>query len=381
MRTVYDHKKKSKVILSLLFAFILLSPLYTAGKTPLRFNHVSLSEDVFNPRSGESINIFFHISLPARVDLEIYDRYGNLIRHLEESYQAKKGSNKLSWDGRDDEGNIVPDEAYSFIIQAESEDGERAIYDPTRAYGEIVEIIKRQIKPEKGTLTYTLHFPSRVLIRLGSTNNGPLYKTLINWEPRPAGENTEYWDGWDETNTINLRHKDIMASYEAYTLPKNAIITKGNPVPPSEIEKKALIRKRALAPINIHPTCPQEKRSSHADPDLKIARDIGLIVTPLSGAQEEIIPVNKKRYRAKENRIMTQIDIPDEDKPVLEQEQFELIFFIDDIFLEEAEAGVSLPYDFTWDASGLTPGSHILTVNIVGLKRHLGTASFKVWID
>ena len=76
--------------------------------------------------------------------------------------------------------------------------------------------------------------------------------------------------------------------------------------------------------------------------------------------------------------------------PFVEQERFELLFFIDENFVYEEEASTSLqyeeakkslPYEYKWDISKCTPGQHILTVNIVGLKGHLGTSSIKLWVQ
>ena len=57
------------------------------------------------------------------VTIEVMDEDGKVVRTMT-SGTADKGENDIVWDGRDDNGNPVPDGSYEFRIEAENEDGE-----------------------------------------------------------------------------------------------------------------------------------------------------------------------------------------------------------------------------------------------------------------
>ena len=75
--------------------------------------------------------------------------------------------------------------------------------------------------------------------------------------------------------------------------------------------------------------------------------------------------------------LLVRIDADPADKEHLLKDQFELIFFVDNVFFAEAERGY-LPYNFPWELQQLPPGEHILTVNISSFRGQVGVASRKV---
>lgn len=81
----------------------------------------------------------------------------------------------------------------AFVI--EHADG--AIYDPTTFSGGEVGDLTDVSVDAYGTVSYKFPAPARVLIRL-SIRNGLMYRTLVDWKPRPAGNVNEYWDGFDQ---------------------------------------------------------------------------------------------------------------------------------------------------------------------------------------
>jgi hypothetical protein len=64
-------------------------------------------------------------------------------------------------------------------------------------------------------------------VRLGIPGSA-LLKTLVDWEPRVGGTVTEYWNGRDEDNLINLWERNFATLITYYTLPASSVITYGN---------------------------------------------------------------------------------------------------------------------------------------------------------
>lgn len=62
----------------------------------------------------------FAVELPgtaANVDIKIVDASGNVVRTIN-SGSMKEGVNAVTWDGKDDAGNVVPEGAYRFTVDA-----------------------------------------------------------------------------------------------------------------------------------------------------------------------------------------------------------------------------------------------------------------------
>ncbi|MDM0007934.1 flagellar hook assembly protein FlgD [Variovorax sp. J22G73] len=62
----------------------------------------------------------FAVELPgtaANVDIKIVDASGNVVRTINAG-SMKEGVNAVTWDGKDDAGNVVPAGAYQFTVDA-----------------------------------------------------------------------------------------------------------------------------------------------------------------------------------------------------------------------------------------------------------------------
>ena len=79
------------------------------------------------------------------------------------------------------------------------------------------------------------------------------------------------------------------------------------------------------------------------------------------------------------NFVPVRIKLDERDKLDLINSRFEIIFFIDNVFLFEEEEGTS-PFTFRLDTRGLNEGKHILTVNIYGFDDHIASRSKKILV-
>jgi flagellar basal-body rod modification protein FlgD len=76
-------------------------------------------------RSGQASSCDFELEAAAsRVVVSIYDASGGFVADIVGT-AANAGKQSLTWDGRDRNGNSVPDGAYSFEVQAEGESGNK----------------------------------------------------------------------------------------------------------------------------------------------------------------------------------------------------------------------------------------------------------------
>lgn len=76
------------------------------------------------PKEGEEPGIVpFGVQLPGtagEVEIKIVDSTGKTVRTIEAG-PLKEGVNAVTWDGKDDQGNVVPVGAYSFSVAAANE--------------------------------------------------------------------------------------------------------------------------------------------------------------------------------------------------------------------------------------------------------------------
>ena len=68
----------------------------------------------FNPRT----EIHFRLPRAGRVELDIHDARGHLVRHLIDGGQFTEGPNVVAWDGTDDAGRSLPSGLFLARIRA-----------------------------------------------------------------------------------------------------------------------------------------------------------------------------------------------------------------------------------------------------------------------
>jgi parallel beta-helix repeat protein len=201
----------------------------------------SVSQDLvtFNPIGGESARVSFTINDPAIVTLKIASQIdGSIVRSVSQNYTTA-GDHYLEWDGLDDNGQYVVDEAYLYTLVAE--DGVRqASYSPefVPEVGQITgdNRISYSVSKNNFWKNYVnLAYSSRVKLCIGTQQSMPdidcdsagQYVAIDN-EPYEAGNHWLYWDGRVEGGDAlkGKDHKFHLAAIE--TLPPNTIIVKGN---------------------------------------------------------------------------------------------------------------------------------------------------------
>lgn len=224
-----------------LTAFLVACSLASAAveAAPLRskvLSDVSVSPAFFNPTLGQKATIHLKAARRGTLVAKILDRDRFPIRTLD-SLAVVAGPVIVVWDGRDQAGEVVPDEAYN--LRLEFTDGKTAdAWDPSDHFRPKQQDAKINFySREDGVLSYTLPWAARVHAQAGQfhaasaagTSAGPILKTLVDDGPRVAGAVIEKWNGLDEGGTINVPDlPDFVVAVLATELPAGSMITVGN---------------------------------------------------------------------------------------------------------------------------------------------------------
>ncbi len=349
---------------------LLMAPLAVNGQELARLDVHAESE--FDPTRGQRFKIPFDLTRSASAELRILSPDGERVRSLGGPLLLPAGRQVLEWDGRDDGGLLVPDEAYIPVLIVHAEGREEVIDPRGDSGGEVIEDLRVEVTPG-GDIAYALPAPARVLVRVG-IKGGPMLRSLANWAPRPAGRNVQRWDGRDADGLMDLRGQgSLSVLVTAFRLPRGAIIASGNeamdyrsyrqakgwPDPAARTDQPLA---RATMRISRHyyvsPAKAADPRVSLGLP-AELPRDADGVVVLRNGMS-----------------LAVKVELAEADRWAMNETLYEVAFFIDHDFVSEEEQGYT-PLTWLWTVNGLAPGLHVLTVNISGFSGKVGVASLR----
>ncbi|MFA7061095.1 MAG: FlgD immunoglobulin-like domain containing protein, partial [Pedobacter sp.] len=347
---------------------LILSLPFAAFSADIEF--IPSTSPEFNPAKGEKFKIPVNVTKNSDVSVKIFTSDGDLVATITKPGTLKPGTHEILWDGKDSQGVIVPDEAYVPVLMAKQKDSTIFEVDPrTSSGGEAVENLHVEITPNQ-EITYQLTDPSRVLVRVG-IKNGPMMRALINWLPKTAGKNILRWNGFDSDNLVDLRnHERLSILVTAYKLPANAIIATGN----DKLNYADYRSKKGLPEVSRDMSGVKLERDGkrisrnyymprYKDRDPKVFMTItGNLVKAPDGAPVLVDSTSIK------------VDIPEADRKLIQESLYEVAFFVDNEFVSEEEQGY-IPLTWIYKPVGLSPGNHILTVNVSSLSGQMGVKS------
>ncbi|RKY85254.1 hypothetical protein DRQ11_10190, partial [candidate division KSB1 bacterium] len=96
---------------------------------PIAQKTIDCQPRIFSPNGDgchDKTEIVFHLSQPSNVTVKIYNPAGRLVKTIVESKQMfsnDKGRQIVSWDGRDYNGRLVPDNIYIVVVIIENDKG------------------------------------------------------------------------------------------------------------------------------------------------------------------------------------------------------------------------------------------------------------------
>jgi flagellar hook assembly protein FlgD len=204
----------------------------------LIISNVGVSSNMLHTNAAETSTVFFNINSQATVTFNIIpEKQGPTGTPV---YQAGKlcaaGASSFSWDGRDNTGRIVPDEAYLFILAASDGTGTGG-YNPPAPTGTGTVTCTQSagldpVSNQPMIVTYTPAQPSRVNINIDWASQN--FKILDAF-PVLSGNHTFVWDGRNQNG--DLLDNGAKASCSAASLLReNFIITTGDAVKISEVK-------------------------------------------------------------------------------------------------------------------------------------------------
>jgi hypothetical protein len=358
----------------------------------------------FNPSNGADCSLSFHLSRQALVTVTIVGPNHEEIARIADQGELPAGRQTVAWDGRDRNGNIVPDEAYFFVLQAVSGTEGVAIDPLTCSGGERVIAVDVRSLEDGARLSYQLPKACRVLVRAGVVK-GPLVKTIVNWQPRTKGLILENWDGRDSDN---LRHileiPDAKIAVMAYALPDLSVITTGNEYTTYREYYLSFAKDFPVKPPVVRPPMPAGAMSTFATLPPHLNKDpvLSLELMPMTDAGENV-PAPQKAPGATGQTTspklattqpvsggppipqvglegaLLKVEMPDPiQRRFMNDQKFELIIYVDDRRVLEVEQG-HVPFSYPWRPDQLTPGRHLLTINVASFRNHVGTVS--KWVE
>lgn len=334
----------------------------------LEISGVAHTPAAFDPSKGEAVRVKFRLSEATGVALRFYDVRDREVRVLRTSFE-NGGDHEMVWDGATADGAQVPPEAYRYTLEAEGPETVRwDLSDLTG--GEIVHPRDVRWAPADGSIHYFLAGPSRVNLRVGLRNDGPLLRTVLDWVPRQAGAHAEPWDGMDASGLLDLReHPSLQLMAQAFALSQNTVhVLPQSPTVDLIPGLGTAARRPSEAPTRAprgldYARQPAERRRDF-EFELELPSELQRQAEGIAVVQEPV-PIRVTLDAREAQRVI--------------DERFELRFFVDGQFVFENEVGF-LPATWRWDPEGHSPGVHYVTANLLGLEGHFGTSTIRVYV-
>ena len=325
----------------------------------LSLNAVALDKKTFSPRSGEEVIIRYKPSFASTVTVDIYNNLGELVRRLDNKKDVSVLMQKTVWDGKDEKGAVVPNGVYFYAIELSSKEKRNYIYNPyKKTHGKKLKVISSSYDEETKQIYYKLPQAAMVRIRVGLKDGGPLLATPLDWSAKEAGSHAIGWDGKDSSGLINLAsHPKRNLVIFTYSLADNSIIVEGEKQRRSNLE---------MSKLNL-----PKDRHRHAldNPGVCFEPRINIEFLTEATVQEGASEVS--------GVMPVKVSVDPEDLLVVENSRYEIMFYVDTVFLFEDELGFS-PFTYMWDTQGLSEGEHLLTVNLWTYDDHCGVATKRI---
>lgn len=343
------------------------------GAAPLALG--SLPRIEFQPAKGERLQIPLLLTTPGSVQIELLTGDGDRVRTLASDGALQPGPHVLDWDGKDDAGTVVPDEAYHIVLRCDCGSADGVVVDSRQTSGgESLGSIRPLLSPD-GAMSFDLREPARVLVRIGA-KGGAMMRTLEGWRPHAAGRTRLSWDGMDASGVEPLLGSEgISVMVAAFALPHGTVISTGNG---ESSYAQYRLQRGWSQPEAQFDEIRLERNGA------RLMRQSQLPISQLRDPHATLQVIERLPQREDGTPVVTgpitfRIDVAPEDRWVLDQSLYEVSFFLDRQFVSEEETGYT-PLSWRWDPRDVAPGLHTMTVNVSGFVGHVGVASVRLWV-
>lgn len=327
---------------------------------------LDVSPRLVRPAEQQQVKIKFRSPRDGQAMVRIFDRRSYRVRELVlEAIEANR-INTVAWNGQDEQGEWVSDEAYYFTIEVIDIKGNRGVLDPTRHQAEGLTPMHAQFDREQQRLHFQLDEDGVVDIRAGIADGGPLMIKLLEWQPYLKGSYSIEWDGWDASRSVQVATQpDFHLFSQVALLPPNSIITKGHPKGNDQIYSlyQAADELHAKDQSSV-----QDRYQAQAlSPPFKtLSPSFDFTFNEIQGVEQDL-PVLA-------GKVGVTIRLAPAVKLAVTEQRYEILVFIDHQFVTEIEEGRS-PARLLADTSALSAGRHVMTINVATLQGGLATLS------
>ncbi len=251
---------------------------------------------------------------------------------------------------------------YLFHLFGRGSDGRRLVeYPDTVEGGTYLDVVDCRWDAEKQRVEYLLPKAACLRIRAGLVDSAYVDEVLP-WEAQPAGRKSIPWVGATDNPVVRemIGRPDFQVRVLALTLPANLVADQrlrtgrfaGNATPSAELPAGYADR-AVMAGGTLYSTV--RRRSQ-----ITIADDYSLTLGSQPAAGRGVVNLRLDCSEADRGRLLNQ--------------RFEVMVFIDGVFLMEDETAL-LPFNYRLSTRGLAPGRHLVTMNVLDAQGVPGTAS------
>jgi flagellar hook assembly protein FlgD len=197
----------------------------------LTLSNVGISANSINTALNETTTIFYTLNSRATVTLKVIpEKMGPLgsPKYQASTVCAAPGGCQFTWDGRDNSGNFVPDEAYLYILEAT--DGiTSTVYSPPAPTGTgSVSCSQGEgfdpYRNEPLTIDYNVSLPERVDLTINLL--GSVFKVMDS-VPHVPGNYSFDWNGRSADGRILVGGATAQCAVTSL-LRENVVLTRGN---------------------------------------------------------------------------------------------------------------------------------------------------------
>lgn len=215
-----------------------------------------------------------------------------------------------------------------------------------------------------GTVSYELTVPARVRVRMGIAD-GPLYRTIVDWQERGFGKHKEEWDGMDPSGRVKLTgREDLVFTFNYFTVGDEY---------EHNIELNDILPLAGNFAGRHLPNLEVDRM--HKDHPREFCHEVKVEISLPKNVRK-----NAEGFYVIKEKTPIEICLDKKDEAWFRAERYSTHIFVDDVFVQGELVGYS-PFTWVFDPADLNQGKHLILVNLAGFNDHYGIVSLPVYIQ
>ncbi|MBI4846882.1 MAG: gliding motility-associated C-terminal domain-containing protein [Candidatus Omnitrophica bacterium] len=266
--------------------------------------NVSVSRQAINPYLNETVYLYYTLDKERTLTFKVFDDAGRLARTLIDKQQRQPGLNSEIWDGKDDNGENLPDGVYHFIVEETVDGVTSALYDMRGSGGQdissTIPFTASDFDTSQNQLSLlSFDLPEAAYVTIKARNarySGAAIRVIKFEEPYTPGQHQSYWDGRDEAGEL-LPYEQYFLGLWGFKVDTNAVlITGGSPG----------LSNMSVTPINFYPynnAYALTGSSSQAKIGFNLSRDANVTIKAYNSAGSMIKTISDDVFYSAGNNI------------------------------------------------------------------------------